>query len=147
MKRFCALRCSNTCSGTPYYSKEYSIYPGGVESAEIGITETDSRLRPYVATVKLERQRYTTRLHRERGEAEADADFIRETGTETLTYEWRGNDWMKVGSLFVAQLSEQQVDGQWAPIQETEKRTVATEEEAAEGGWFSRMASKLTGGD
>jgi hypothetical protein len=129
----------------PYYYKEYSVYPGGAESAELNITETDSQLTPYIATVRLEKQRYATRLHRDRDEAVADTNFIRDTGTQTLHYEWRGNRWVPGDSLFVAQVSEEQVNGQWTPRDETAERTVAAEEEQAEGGILNRVWSLIGG--
>jgi hypothetical protein len=128
----------------PYFYKEYSVYPGGAEAARVNITETDSRLKPYIASVELDKQRFATRLHRERGEAEADNDFLRDTGTEKLSYEWRGGHWERAGSFFTAGVTEQQVNGQWEALPPTEKRTVAAEEEESQG-FFKRAMSLITG--
>lgn len=128
----------------PYFYKEYSVYPESAESADVSITETDTRLRPYLATVKLQKVRYATRLHRERGEAQSDSNFLRDTGVETLSYEYRGEQWHKVGSLFVAEKTEELVAGEWQALEEKPQRTVAAEEEQAQG-WFSRIWNGVTG--
>jgi hypothetical protein len=128
----------------PYYFKEYSVYSSTADTARVNVTETDSRLKPYVATVELDKQRFSTHLHRDRDEAEADQNFLRDTGTERLSYEWTGASWVKSGSLFVAATVEEQVNGQWQPVQETEKRTVAAEEEQSQG-ILKRALSLITG--
>lgn len=117
----------------PYFYKEYSVYSEGPDAARVTVTETDSRLTPYLASVEIDKQRFATRLHRERDEAVADRNFLRDTGTETLSYEWRGGHWEKVGSLFVAGATEEQINGQWVAVQEPEQRTVAAEEEESQG--------------
>jgi predicted small secreted protein len=128
----------------PYYYKEYAEYPSSVESAEIDIQEIDSRTRPYIADVKLDKVRYSTRLRRERGEASRDTNFRRDTGTETLTFEYRNGRWTRVGSIFVAESSEDLVDGVWSPRIETQAERV---EEEDQRGWFGRTWSRITGGD
>lgn len=128
----------------PYYLKEYSVYSGGPETARISITETDSRLKPYVATVEIDKQRFATHLHREQDEAAADESFLRDTGTEKLSYEWNGGRWVKSGSLFVASTTEEQVNGQWQPVPPAEKRTVAAEEEESQG-FLKKAMSLITG--
>jgi len=84
-------------------------------------------------------------LHRKRGEAEQDANFLRDTGSETDTYELRNGKWVRVGSMFVATKSEENVNGEWLPVNETVKRTVAAEEQKARGGWFKRTWASVTG--
>jgi hypothetical protein len=128
----------------PYFLKEYSVYSGGAETARLSITQTDSRLKPYVATVEIDKQRFATRLHRDRDEAAADESFLRDTGTEKLSYEWNGGRWVKSGSLFVASATEEQVNGQWQPVPPAEKRTVAAEEEESQG-FLKRAMSLITG--
>lgn len=128
----------------PYFYKEYSVYPKSADSADVTITETDTRLRPYLATVKVPKVRYATRLHRERGEAQSDSNFLRDTGVETLSYEYRGEQWHKTGSLFVAEKTEELVAGEWQALEEKPQRTVAAEEEQAQG-WLSRIWNGVTG--
>ena len=106
--------------------------------------ERESRSAPLIADVVLAKQRFVTRLHRDRMEAQNDTNFLRDTGTETTTYELRNGGWVRVGSLFVASKSEENVNGEWAPVKETVERTVAAEEEKSQG-WFGRTWSKITG--
>lgn len=126
----------------PYYYKEYGVYPSGPDSFEVDIQESESRSAPYLANVRVEKVRYATRFHRKRNEANADANFLRDTGVETLSYQWRGGAWKRVGALFVAEKTEENVNGEWVPAREEIKRTVEQEEER---GWWGRSWSKITG--
>jgi len=127
----------------PYFFKEYNSYPGTAQDAEIELTPTDSRTAPYIADVKLDRVRYATRYHRSRDEARLDDSFLRDTGTETLNFELRNGRWTRVGSFFLAEATEEQVDGQWVTVPRVLQRTVPTEE--PEQGWFSRGWSRIVG--
>ncbi|MCC6698644.1 MAG: hypothetical protein IT365_23675 [Candidatus Hydrogenedentes bacterium] len=128
----------------PYWFKEYSVYPGGTQGMEIEMQESDSRTSPVSAKVTLGKQRFATKLHRKRDEAVADANFLRDTGTETLSFKMRGDRWWRDGSLFVAEKTEENVNGEWVPAQEEVERTVAAEEEK-EGNWFNRAWSTISG--
>ena len=128
----------------PYYYKEYSVYPEGTERMTIEIREQDSRSRPYVADITLPKIQYSTRLHRKRQEAVEDDNFLRGTGTETLTYELRNGRWRPVGSLFVAEKTEENINGEWVPLEEEIVRTIEAEERK---GWFARQWSKIMGRD
>lgn len=127
----------------PYFYKEYNEYEGTAATAEIELTATDSRTSPYIADVALERIRYATRFHRERDQARLDDSFLRDTGTETLTYELRNGRWHRVGSFFLAEATEEQVNGEWVPVQRVLQRTVLTEE--PEQGWFARTWNRIVG--
>lgn len=127
----------------PYFYKEYSEYPSSATDADITMTETESRTAPLIADVKLARTRYSTRLHRGRDEARIDDSFIRDTGTETLTYELRNGRWVRVGSFFLSEGAEEQVNGAWVPVEREVERTVQAEE--PKPGWFSRTISMITG--
>lgn len=128
----------------PYFFKEYGVYPDGTDDMKIVLQEQEGVRTPYVADVSLSKQRFATRFHRKRKEAEADTHFLRDTGTETITLEWRGSGWARVGSLFVAEKTEEEVDGDWQPVDEAKERTVQ-KEEAKAGNWFGRAFSKMTG--
>lgn len=128
----------------PYYFKEYSEYPASTESATIDIQEIDSLSRPYIADIKLDKVRYSTRLRRDRGEASRDTNFRRDTGEETLTFEFRNGRWTRVGSIFVAEKSEELQDGHWVPRVEMPGEQVVEEDTR---GWFGRTWSRITGGD
>lgn len=128
---------------TPYYFKEYSVYPDGADPLDVDVLESDSKTVPYRAQVKLNKQRFATRMHRKRDEAVADSNFLRDTGTETLSFELRGNRWHKVGSLFVAEKTEENVNGEWVPAQEEVQRTVAAEEQ--QESWWTRAWSAISG--
>jgi hypothetical protein len=129
----------------PYFFKEYSDYAAGASDADVTLTETESRTSPYVADVKLDRTRYATRLHRSRDEARIDDSYLRDTGTETLTYELRNGRWVRVGSFFLSELTEEEVNGQWTLVQRVVERTVQAEE--PQKGWFGRTMSAITGRD
>ncbi|MDQ1256319.1 MAG: hypothetical protein QG656_915 [Candidatus Hydrogenedentes bacterium] len=130
----------------PYFYKEYSVYPGGADAFTTLVTKTESRTAPYLASVKLDKVRFSTRFHRKKDEARADSNYLRDTGSETLTYEYRNGEWVLLGSFFVADKTEENVNGEWVAVQEQVQRTVAAEEPQKKG-WFGRMWSKITGRD
>ncbi|MBW7864486.1 MAG: hypothetical protein GX580_08200 [Candidatus Hydrogenedens sp.] len=127
----------------PYFYREFVEYPGGSEQMEITLRENDSRTRPLTGEVRLDKVRYSTRMHRDRGEALGDGAFIRDTGVESLNYELRNGRWHRVGSLFVADKTEEYADGQWVPRREELVRVNPDDKP----GWFSRTWSKITGRD
>jgi len=129
----------------PYFYKEYAEYPEGADSAEVVVQETESITTPYVADVTVSKLRFATRLHRRRKEAAADANFLRDTGTERITFEMRNGKWVRVGGIFLADKTEEKIDGEWAPPREAVERTVAAEEEKA-GSWLKRAWRSITGG-
>lgn len=128
----------------PYYLKEYSQYPDGPDVFTVDFTETDSKTTPYSADVTAARLRYSTRFHRDRSEAEADTSFLRDTGEEHLAFEFRTGRWQKVGSLFLAKKTEENVNNEWVAPKEQIMRTVAAEEAQGES-WLSSIWSKVTG--
>lgn len=127
---------------SPYWYKEYAEYPGGSDTFEVETVATQSRTAPMTATVTLDKIRYSTRLHRERSEAVNDENFLRDTGTERLSYEHQNGRWIFNGGTFVADKSEELVNGAWVAVEETVQRTVAAEEKP---GWFGRTWSTITG--
>ena len=126
----------------PYFFKAYDVYAGTAEDAKLVIQEKDSHSLPYVADVALEKQRFTTRMHKKRADAERDASFLRETGSETVTYEFRNGKWVRAGSLFVAEKKEEQENGQWAVVKEEPAPAIKTEQTR---GWLSRAWSFIAG--
>ena len=127
----------------PYFSKEYCVYPDGPEGFRLLIQGQEGRSVPSIADVTMAKVRFATRYHRKRVAAEGDTNFLRDTGTKTITYKLRNGRWTRVGSLFVAEKTEENVNGEWVPVEETVKRTVAAEE--PQPGWLSRTWSKVTG--
>ncbi len=127
----------------PYFFKRYEYYPDGTDLLEVTMSETESRTAPKLADVKLRKQRFVTQLHRKKDEARADEDFLRDTGSETQTYELRNGKWKRVSSLFVAESVEQQVDGIWMPVEEIERTDDVSAEEDL--GWFGRIWSTVVG--
>lgn len=126
----------------PYFFKAYDVYAGSAEDAKVVIQEKDSHSLPYVADVTIDKQRFATRLHRKRMDAERDSSFLRETGTETVTYEYRNGKWKRAGSLFVAEKKEEQVNGEWAAVKEEPKPEIKSEETR---GWLRKTWSAITG--
>ena len=119
----------------PYYFREYAEYRGASGDFELDFRERDSRTAPYAAEVAYDKLRYSTRLHRNREQARADSNFLRDTGRETVSYEMRNGEWRKVGSFFVADRTEEQVDGEWVAVNESVLRTVVAEEPSRRGLW------------
>ncbi len=122
---------------SPYFLKEYARYPNDMTEIEFEILETDSRLAPRVADVTLPKRRYATQMHRRRDAAREDGNFFRETGEETLTYQWRNGRWVQVASLFVVDVREQRVNGEWREVEPELEEDVFMRE--PEGGIFRRM--------
>ena len=127
----------------PYFYREFAEYPDGLDGFEVETRETESRTSPYAAQVQLRKIRYATRLHRKRADASADSDFFRSTGMETITYKLKNGRWTKEGSLFVAERVEENINGEWVPLQEEAESAIASREE--ERGFFGRMWSSVFG--
>lgn len=128
----------------PYYFREYSVFPDGEDAFELDFRENDSRTRPLIAEVKLNKIRYSTQMHRKQGRAAADTTFFRDSGEETLVYEWHNGRWAQTGAIFNALKTEEQVNGQWVPHKE---ETVRVNPEEEHRGWFGRMWGRIRGGE
>ncbi len=128
----------------PYFYKEYVQYPDGSDKFDVQLRDNDSRTRPFIAEVKANKIRFSTRMYRERDRAEGDDNFLRDTGTETLNYELRNGRWHRLGSLYVAAKTEENVAGEWIPRRDETVRITAAE---SKPGWFKRTWSKITGKD
>lgn len=123
----------------PYFWKNYSTYSNADGPFDIKIQETDSKSKPYIAKVELQKTMYYTQLHRNRRNAEEDTNFIRSIGKETLTYELRNGRWAKIGSLFIPEQTEKKVGDNWVPLKEEELQKEQPEE--PKKGWFNRIRS------
>jgi hypothetical protein len=128
----------------PYYYREYVEYPDGADKFDIDMRDNESRTRPFIAEVKVNKTRFSTRMYRDRDTAQEDANFLRDTGTETLNYELRNGRWHRVGGLYVAAKTEENVAGEWVPRRDD---TVRVNPAESKPGWFSRSWSKVTGKD
>ena len=126
----------------PYWYREYVEYTDGTSNMQVKLIETESLSRPYQAEVSLDKVRFATRLHRERKRALEDSSYLRDTGTEVLSYELRGNRWSRTGSMFVAERTEEQVNGTWTPVNEQETIAVQAEEST---GFLNKAWSIITG--
>lgn len=129
---------------SPYWLKEYVSYPQDTAGMSVELRETQSQVSPFVGTVRLEKQRFATRMYRRQDEAMADNAFLRDTGTETLTYEFRHGRWVRVGALFNARVTERQEGGAWVRV-EPEVRAEMTPPRQPEQGIFGRTWSRLLG--
>lgn len=127
----------------PYYYREYNELPQEPGGFDLEFSERESRTTPYSAEVSYPKIRYSTRLHRNRQAAVNDSNFLRDTGVETLSFEVRNGAWREIGSFFVADRTEELVDGEWVALNEQAVRTIP-EEEASSRGWFSRTWDWLT---
>ncbi|MCX8063851.1 MAG: hypothetical protein N3G21_01600 [Candidatus Hydrogenedentes bacterium] len=122
----------------PYYWKNYAVYDE--QTPNIEIQETDSKAKPYIARVKLNKTLYYTRLHRNRRDAEEDENLIRGIGTETSIYELRNGRWVKIGSTFIPEKTEKYEGNQWVAVREEEVVKEQSLEKPKEG-FFKRIRS------
>lgn len=95
----------------PFYYKERVEYPLGPGSFRIAIHENESRTAPYSAEVTIRKVRYTTIRHKKKADAQEDTDFRRDTGMETVSYQYRAGKWKRIGSMFVAENEDGGTDG------------------------------------
>ncbi len=120
----------------PYYFKEYAEFPQGSDNLAITLYETESRSAPYRADVRFPKVRFATKLQRRRETARTDDNFLRHTGHETQAFELRNGRWVRLGSTFVAEKTEQRVDGTWQAVVEQPKVFAEPEDEP---GFFGRI--------
>ena len=97
----------------PYYFKQYDVYPDNADNAKIDVQKNESLTAPFLADVKVNKIRFSTRLHRNREEAASDQNFLRDTGVETQTYQYRNGKWNRIATLYVADKTEENVNGEW----------------------------------
>ena len=121
----------------PYYFREYSVYPAADDDYSLEFTEKESRTAPLSAEMIVDKIRFATRMHRKREDARIDNNFLRDTGTETTSYELRNGRWRRLGSLFVADKTEEFVDEEWQPIRETAALPVLEADEPKS--WLRRL--------
>lgn len=117
----------------PFYFKEYFIYPNGEEDFDLDFTERESRTIPLSAEVSIEKNRFATRVHRKREDARLDENFLRDSGSETISYELRNGKWHRLASLYVAARTEESVEGEWQSIGERAELPVLETEEPKDG--------------
>jgi hypothetical protein len=118
----------------PFYYKEYWEFPAEESIFSADFTETESLSIPLTAEAEVERIRYATRATRNKSEARADENFLRSTGIQQISYELRHGQWRRVGSLFLADRTEEFRDGQWVQIDER-KPIVVLEDDEKQGFW------------
>ncbi len=128
----------------PYFFREYEVYPDGLDGFTVDFREIDSQTRPLMAEVRMNKIRYSTRMHRRRERAETDTDFLRDTGEETLVYELRGGRWSRTGAIFDAHKTEEMINGEWVPRREETLRVIPSEDRP---GWFRRQWLRVRGGE
>ena len=127
----------------PYWLKEYVTYPGGTSAMTVEIRETQSQMSPFTGTVRLDKQRFATKMYRRQDEAAADTNFLRDTGTEVLTYEFRHGRWVRIGALFTAEVTEQREGGSWVRVEPEVRADMVPRPEPE--GIFSRTWSRILG--
>ena len=125
----------------PYWYKTYSEYGDIPVAGDLDIQDSVSRTVPYRADVRVKKVRFATQLRQTRDAARLDTHFIRDTGEEIMSYEFRSGQWHRVGSLFVAEKSEEELDGEWIAVRRAEPRTLSEVEEQA--GWFKGLRNRL----
>lgn len=121
----------------PYYYKEYFTYPNGEDDYALDFTERESRTSPLSAEMNVDKIRFATRMHRKREDARIDENFIRDTGKETTSYELRNGKWRRIGSLYVAEKTEEFLDGEWRPARNATSYPELEEEEPTR--WWQRL--------
>jgi len=126
-------------SKKPNFFKEYVEYPQGADEADVEIRERDSRSIPYQALVHVSKVRYATSVENSRDKARKDSHYLKSTGTETISYEYRSGNWYRLGSFFVAKSTEVQTDGEWKTVDTTVIPTIDELTESDEKGFWSRL--------
>ena len=81
--------------------------------------------------------------HRKKDAAREDALFYRETGSETLTYQWRNGRWVQVASLFVVDVKEEPDGAGWRAVEPRIKEELDLQGE--DEGFFRRMFGGIFG--
>jgi hypothetical protein len=131
---------------TSYY-KEYYSYPDGDNFVVVEVQPRDSRTIPYQGTIKIAKETYATKIHGQRDTARKDEAYQKDSGFETVSFEWRNGDWYRRGALFVAVTSEKEVDGTWVSQSTNLPRTENYRDEEApdlvEKGFFGRMSDRV----
>lgn len=127
----------------PYFLKEYAEYPREPGLADVRLQERQSRTVPLAADVRVDKVRFATDVHRNREQGRDDNNYFRSTGTETISFELRSGRWKRVGTLFVADKTQELVDGEWTDRREP--IVIEEYEPEDERGWFRRFWSGLTG--
>ena len=121
----------------PYFYKEYWLLPEGEPVYSADFTDKESVSTPRTAEVELEKTRFSTRVHRDKGEARSDDNFLRSTGIEQSSYELRHGQWHRIGSLFLAQDLDEFRDGEWVQVEE--RREILSIEEDTPTGFWQRL--------
>jgi hypothetical protein len=121
----------------PYYYREYFEFPGSPEVYSLDFTEKESRTTPMTAEFEVEKVRFATRPYTKRDEARNDQKFQRSTGIDYVSYELRSGEWHPVGSLFLARVTEENVDGEWKQIEEQRRATGTLIEEPTS--WWDKL--------
>ncbi|HOD94054.1 MAG TPA: hypothetical protein PLQ42_00115 [Candidatus Hydrogenedentes bacterium] len=126
----------------PYYLKEYSVYFNGPDAFDIAYRELESKTRPLMAEVTIEKVRFSTKMHRKKNLAREDHEFVRDTGVEKMVYELHNGRWTRIGAIFDAKTTEEQVNGEWVPKREELERVLPEEQQP---GWFGRLWNRIRG--
>jgi len=127
----------------PYYFRAYSEYPAGEDGYTVETFETDSVIRPMRGSAEVRKVRYSTRLHRSRDAARDDNDLRRTPGVETVSYEVRNGEWVRLGSTFVGDATEQQIEGRWEPAPADPEPLPEPKRERR--GFFGRLWGRIVG--
>lgn len=122
----------------PHFYREYVEYPDGPQGYSVDIRATASRTTPLIAEVTADKIRFATRPTRNRDTARSDRNFIRNTGIERTTYEYAYGEWRRIGSLFVADKSEELRGGEWIAIEEAPLRFDDPDERKS-GGFLNKL--------
>ena len=124
-------------SRKPYFYKTYAEYPDGPGSYTVDMRDSYSRTAPMSADVTIGKYRYSTRFSRNRELARQDENYLRDTGEETVSLEFRNGKWRRLGSLFVADRTEELDNGEWVRVR---KDTPAVPGDTTEkAGRFNRL--------
>ena len=121
----------------PYYYKEYFASPNDENEYTLEFSERESRTAPLSADMNGDRIRFATPMHRKKEDARIDENFLRATGAKTPSHEPRNGKWRRLASLYVADKTEEIVNGEWRPIREAPSRPVLEEEEPTR--WWQRL--------
>lgn len=127
----------------PYFYKEYTEYPDGPDDFEVELKSIDSRATPMLGDVRASKYRYATKLHRTKDAARDDYRFFRSTGVERISYQYMNGQWRRVGSLYMAQTTQEQVNGEWQALRENPTAGLVTEPSQKAKSRFGRVWDRI----
>ncbi len=122
----------------PYYHVSFEIFPDGEGNFSSSVAETGQSLTPWSGTVIIRKVKVSTRFHRNRADAAADENLIRDEGVERRRYQYQNGRWVLQHSVFEVTRTEVLEGDLWvAPVEPVTR--FADEERGIVSNWIQRI--------